>query len=226
MCTTQLYSAYVALGSGGCSVGDETFSNFTTPSFTNSLGVATLTNDQILVTPSNAGATDSLSFSYETVTGAPMTITLSDNAQVFAFTFMYVASAGSGTTLSSLQMGSTFGNTTPGSVSATKNAQTAGGPIITSAVTDNGITNAFGTFSGPVTPVTNGTTPFNVLDAISLQAQSGMVSDAGFKNSFTLSPAGVPGSAPEPPASILIGSGLLLISGLVRKISRRRRAHA
>jgi hypothetical protein len=218
MCTTQTYNNYVALGAGGCSLGAETFSNFTSPSFSNSLGVPTLTNNEILVTATASGNTETLAFSYETATGAPQIISLSDNDQAFAFSFGYLATVT--TSLSSIQMESTFGNTTPGSVSATKNAQAVGGgTIFTSAVTDGGVNNANNTYLGPVTAVTGGTAPFNVQDAISLQAQSGTVMDGGFANKFVTSSTTT--SAPEPSDSILVGSGILLISLLMRRVTGR-----
>jgi hypothetical protein len=219
LCTTQTYTVYLALGSAGCSLGNETFSNFGNPSFTTSLGVPTLSNSQILVTPTLSGNSEMLAFSYETTTGAPLLISLSDNSQAFAFSFSYLALAT--TSLSSIQMESTFSNTTPGSVSATKNAQAvAGGTIFTSAVTDGGISNMANTYLGPVTPITGGTAPFNVQDAISLQAQSGSVMDGGFANAFVTS-SGVTTTAPEPSESILIGSGILLISLFMRKLTGR-----
>jgi hypothetical protein len=51
-------------------------------------------------------------------------------------------------------MDSTFGNTSPGSASASKTAQLlSGGPAITSTVNDGGVSNALGTYSGTVMPV-------------------------------------------------------------------------
>jgi hypothetical protein len=223
LCTAGTYDTYVALGSGGCSLGGETFSNFSlAPSFTNSLGVPTLANDQILITPTTVGNTEALAFSYETMTGAPLIISLTDSNQVFAFSFGYVATPGPTTSLSSIQMTSTFSNTTPGSVSATKNGQAlTGGTLFTSAVADNGMNNVSNTYLGPVTAVTNGTTAYDIRDAISLQAQTGSVTDSGFANDFVTSV--VTTTTPEPPASLLIGGGLLLISSLVRRVSRNKR---
>jgi hypothetical protein len=222
MCTTGTYDTYFALGAGGCSLGGETFSGFNInpPVFTNSLGVPTLSMTQILITPTAVGNDETLAFSYETTTGAPLVVSLTDGAQVFAFGFSYVATPMVGTQLSSMQMTSTFSNTVPGSVSATKNAQAnSGGTIFTSAVSDGGVNNVSNLYLGPVTAV-GATGAFSIRDTISLQAQTGAVSDTGFSNRF------VTAAIPEPPASILIGGGLLLISSLVRRVSSRKRMNA
>jgi hypothetical protein len=223
MCTTGTYDTYVALGAGGCSLGGETFSNFSSsPSFTNSLGVPTLANTQILITPTVTGNDETLAVSYETLTGAPLVISLIDGDQVFAFSFAYVATPGPATTLSSIQMTSTFSNISPGAVSATKNAQAeSGGTLFTSAATDGGVSNLNNTYLGPVTAVTGGTTAFNVKDAISLEAEFGAVSDTGFANRFVTSP--VMAGVPEPPALLLIGGGLLVISSVARRVTSRNK---
>jgi len=220
MCTTGTYDTYFALGAGGCTLGGETFSGFNInpPVFiTNTTGVPT-SMTQILITPTAVGNDETLAFSYETTTGAPLVISLTDGAQLFALGFSYIATPAASTALTSMQMTSTFSNTTPGSVSATKNAQAnSGGAVFTSAVSDGGVSNVSNTYLGPVTPITGGTTIFSVRDTISLQAQTGAVSDTGFSNIFVTPPV------PEPPASILIGGGLLLISSLVRRVNSRKR---
>jgi hypothetical protein len=213
MCTAETYNNYAASGFS-CSLGAETFSNFSALSFENSIGVPVLSSTQVLVTPTTVGNSDSLAFSYETTTGAPLTISLTDGDQVFGMVLSYQTIAS--TSLLSIQMASSFGNTTPGSVSALKQAANVTS-IFASGVTDNGVSNVSATYLGPVTPVTGGTGLFNVQDTISLQAQSGSVTDSGFANTFvTMS------RVPEPPANILIGGGLLLISSLVRRVSRNK----
>jgi hypothetical protein len=222
MCTTDTYTAYEGLGSGGCTIGDETFSNFSSLSFSNSLGVSTLSSDQILVTPTAVGNEASLAFTYGTA-ASPITIILVDSSQVFAFDFTYEAVAASGLVLSGIQQTATFSNTTPGSTSFTKNAQAmGGGPIFTSAVTDGGTSHVAATYDGPITAVSGANSDFLVKDAISLQAQSGSVSNSGFANNFFTSPGNTT-TTPEPPVSLLIGSGLVLLGGLTRKYAERRR---
>jgi hypothetical protein len=93
-----------------------------------------------------------------------------------------------------------------GSVSALENAH---------AVDADG-----GSYSESITEVTKGTVAFHIGDAISLQAQSGSVTNSGFANELIA--ARVIRSVPEPPASILIGGGLLLISLLVRRVTSRQ----
>jgi len=213
MCTAETYNNYAASGFS-CSLGAETFSNFSALGFTNSIGVPVLSSTQLLVTPTTVGNSDTLAFSYETTTGAPLIISLTDGDQVFGMVLSYQTIAS--TSLSSIQMASSFGNTAPGSVSALKQAESTSA-IFASGVTDNGVSNVSGTYLGPVTAVTGGTVPFNVQDTLSFQAQSGSVTDSGFANTFvTMS------RVPEPPANILIGGGLLLISSLVRRVSRNR----
>jgi hypothetical protein len=237
LCVTGTYDTYVALDSFGCIEGTLLLFHFSlTPSFTNSMGVPTLANSQILITPTVSGSTESLAFSYETTTGAPMVISLNDNDQVFAFSFSYNAISVQGpgihpAPLSSIQMTSTFSNTEPGSVSATKIATAGEGvinfPTFASAVTSNGVSNVNNTYLGPVTAVnpSGSADDFSIQDAISLQAQTGSVSDTGFANIF-VTRLSADLNAPEPPASILIGGGLLLIGSLVRRVSSRKRMNA
>jgi len=222
MCTTGTYDTYFALGAGGCTLGGETFSGFNInpPVFiTNTTGVPT-SMTQILITPTAVGNDETLAFSYETTTGAPLVISLTDGAQLFALGFSYIATPAASTALTSMQMTSTFSNTTPGSVSATKIAvPNSGGTTFTSAVNDGGVNNVNNTYLGPVMAI-GSTGAFSIRDTISLQAQTGAVTDTGFSNRFVTAPI------PEPPASILIGGGLLLISSLVRRVSSRRRMNA
>jgi hypothetical protein len=222
LCTTTTYTAYQTLGAGGCTIGDETFSNFSALAFSNSLGVTPLTSDQILVTPSAVGTESSLAFTYGTAAN-PITITLVDSDQVFAFDFTYQAVAATGFILSSIQQAATYSNTTPGSVSFTKNAQsTGGGTIFTSAVADNGSNHVSATYTGPITSVTTAGGSFLIKDAISLQGQTGAVTNSGFTNNFVVSP-GTNTGVPEPPVSLLIGSGLVLLASVTRKAAERRR---
>jgi hypothetical protein len=222
LCVQGTYTSYRALGAGGCSIGAETFSAFSTLAFSNSLGVPTLSADQILISPSVSGDTDSLAFTYQTAaSGAPVTVSLNQMGQAFAFSFSYLATAAPSSVLSSVQMASTFSNTNPGSVSASKNIELeTGGPIFTSAMTDGGVSHPLATYNGPVTPV-SGSGTFIVNDAISLQAQAGAVSDSGFTNTFNLGVSSIT-ATPEPAASLLIGSGLLLFGALMRRIANRR----
>jgi len=213
-CTTGTLTSYVALGSTGCTIDNVLFTNFTDPAFTNSLGVSALTTDEFLVTPSFSGDEDTLAITYQTLTGAPQTVTVNQNGQQFAFDFTFQAQAINSQSLQSLQMTSTFANTAPGNVSATKNAQlTTGGSLFTSTIGDGGVSNPMATYSGPVTAVTGGTGLFNVEDAISLQAQSGSASSSGFTNNFFEEGTA---QTPEPGVAILIGSGLLGF-GLIRR---------
>jgi hypothetical protein len=222
MCTTDTYANYEALGAGGCTVGDETFSNFSDLSFSNSLGVLPLGTGQILITPTPGTNEASLSFSYQTAAGGtPITIMFIDNSQVFAFDFTYAVS---GKNLGGIQQTAAFSNTSPGAASFTKNAMPTGGPIFTSAVTDEGSSHVSATYDGPVTDVSGAKSgDFLVKDAIALQAQSGTVSNSGFTNNFFLVAPGQTGTVPEPPVSVLIGGGLVLIGSLTRKVAERRR---
>lgn len=221
LCTQNTYTSYEGLGAGGCTIGDETFSNFSPLAFSNSLGVSTLSTDQILVTPTVVGSEASLAFTYGT-TATPITILLVDNSQVFAFDFTYQALSATGKVLTGIQQTAAFSNTTPGSTSFTKNAQPiAGGTIFTSAVTDAGTNHVSATYSGPVTAVSGANSNFLIKDAISLQAQSGSVSNSGFTNNFFT--GNTTTTVPEPPVSLLIGSGLVLVGSLTRKLAERRR---
>jgi len=217
-CVTGTYASYQAL-SGGCTIGDALFSNFSNLSFVNSPGVPTLAASQIEVTPSGTSTDALLNFVYLNSDAAATPVTVNQNGQIFSFGLNFdllVSSA----TLTGIQMSSTFSNTSPGSASASKTAQLlSGGPALTSTVNDGGISNALGTYSGTVIPV-SGVGTFLITDTTSLQAQTGAVTQSGFANSFLLTPGAT--ATPEIASLAMIGSGLVVIS-MVAGWTRKRR---
>jgi hypothetical protein len=214
-CVTGTYASYEALASG-CSIDDAVFSNFSTLSFVNTL-VAQLPASQILVIPSGTLTDVFLTFEYLNAAGAPSAVSLSSAGQIFSMGFNYQITV-SPSKLSSIQMDSTFSNTAPGSVSATKTAQLlGGGPTYTSTVSDNGVSNVLGTQTGTVMPVA-GTGTFVITDTTSLQAQTGAVAQSNFANSFVLSPAT---NTPEVQSLAMIGSGLVFL-GLISASTRKK----
>jgi hypothetical protein len=218
-CATGTYASYQAL-SGGCSIGNALFSNFSALSFVNSPGVGTLTPSEIEVIPSGSLSDDMLTFMYLNGVGTPTAVTVNQNGQVFSLGFSYdiVVTPGS---LTGIEMSSTFGNTAPGSASASKTAQpVGGGSAITSTVNDGGISNSQGTYSGAVMPVTGAGT-FLITDTTSLQAQTGMVTQSGFGNSFLISSAAT--ATPEIGSLAMIGSGLVFLSMIASSTRRRKR---
>ena len=143
-CVTGSYTSYVALGAGGCLVGDATFNNFSGLGFVNSAGVPALTTDQIQIVPSGSLTNATLTFVYVSSPGGPPTpVTVSTTGAIFSFGFSYDLVV-SPSNLSSVQMSSTFSNTAQGGVSSTKNAQ-LGGSTFTSQVSDNNTSNALAT---------------------------------------------------------------------------------
>ena len=217
-CVTGTYASYQAL-SGGCTIGDAMFSNFSSLSFVNSPGVGTLTASEIEVIPSGSATDALLSFVYLDANAAPSPVTLNQNGQIFSFGLSFDLLV-SPSTLTGIQMSSTFSNTSPGSASASKTAQLlSGGPAITSTVNDGGISNALGTYAGAVMPV-SGVGTFLITDTTSLQAQTGSVTQSGFTNSFLLTPAST--ATPEIGSLAMIGSGLVFLS-MVASSTRKRR---
>jgi hypothetical protein len=216
-CTTDTYTNYSASGFS-CTDGDATFSNFSPLSFTNS-GVANLSTDDIEVIPGGTTLAPTLTFEYVTpgMPPVPTPVTVNTSGEIFSLGLSYQLDL-TGATLTSVQMASTFTNTSPGSVSATKNAQLlGGGPIYVSNVGDGGVSNSLATYSGPVTSV-SGVGSWIIDDTTSLQAQSGSVTQDSFENLFAET-AVVGTNTPEPATMALIGSGLVGV-GL---LSRRRR---
>jgi len=216
-CVTGTYASYQAL-SGGCTVGDGTFSNFSNLSFVNSPGVPTLTASEIEVIPSGTATEDLLTFVYLNANAVPTPVTVNQNGQIFSvglsFDVLVTPSA-----LSGIQMDSTFSNTAPGGVSASKTAQLPTGGAITSTVNDGGVSNAMGTYFGSVMPVT-GVGTFLITDTTSLQAQTGSVTQAGFANAFLLTPPTA--ATPEVGSLAMIGSGLVFL-GMAGNATRRRK---
>jgi hypothetical protein len=217
-CVTGTYASYQAL-SGGCTIGDALFSNFSSLSFVNSPGVGILTASEIEVIPSGTPTDALLSFVYLNANATPTPVTVNQNGQIFSFGLSFDLLV-SPSTLTGIQMSSTFGNTSPGSASASKTAQLlSGGPAITSTVNDGGISNALGTYSGAVMPV-SGVGTFLITDTTSLQAQTGSATQSGFTNSFLLTPAST--ATPEIGSLAMIGSGLVFL-GMVANSTRKRR---
>jgi hypothetical protein len=218
-CVTGTYASYQAL-SGGCMIGNALFTNFSSLSFVNSPGVGTLTPSEIDVIPSGIPTDDMLTFEYLNAAGTPTPVIVNQNGQIFSFgmSFDIVVNPGS---LTGIEMSSTFGNTAPGSASASKSAQPlGGGPAITSTVNDGGISNAMGTYSGAVMPIT-GSGTFLITDTTSLQAQTGAVTQSGFANSFLLAPGTT--ATPEIGSLAMIGSGLVFLSMVANSTRRRKR---
>jgi hypothetical protein len=219
-CVTGTYASYQAL-SGGCTIGTALFSNFSGLSFVNSPGVGTLTPDEIQVIPSGTTTDDLLTFVYLNSNATPTPVTVNENGQVFSLGLSFDILVTSGA-LTGIEMSSTFGNTSPGSASASKTAQLlTGGPAITSTVNDGGVSNALGTYNGTVMPVTGAGT-FLITDTTSLQAQTGMVTQSGFGNSFLLSPGST--ATPEIGSLAMIGSGLVFLSMVANSTRKRKRA--
>ncbi len=219
-CVMGTYASYQALA-GGCSIGDATFSNFSSLLFLNSPGVPALTSSQIEVIPSGTSTSDMLTFVYLNAAGAPTPVTVNANGQIFSFgmNFQIVVTPSA---LTGIQMSSTFSNTMPGSVSATKTIQPVGGPIlVSSTVNDAGISHALGTLSGLVMPV-SGVGAFLVTDTTSLQAQTGSVTQVGFANSFNIGPIST--ATPEIASQAMIGGGLVFLSLVANSMRKRKRA--
>ena len=219
-CVTGTYADYQAL-SGGCTIGDALFSNFSNLSFVNSPGVVALTSSEIQVIPSGTATEDLLTFVYLNANATPTPVTLNQNGQIFSGSLSFDILVGP-SVLTGIQMDSTFGNSSPGSASASKTAQLlTGGPAITSTVNDGGVSNAMGTYSGTIMPVT-GTGMFLITDTTSLQAQTGSVTQSGFANAFLLTPGTA--ETPEVGSLAMIGSGLVFLSMVASSTRRRRKA--
>jgi hypothetical protein len=216
-CVTGTYASYQAL-SGGCTIGGALFSNFSNLSFVNSPGVSALTSSEIDVIPSGSATQDLLTFVYENANAVATPVTVNQNGQIFSMglTFDILVLPGA---LTGIQMDSTFGNTSPGSASASKTAQLlSGGPAITSTVNDGGGSNALGTYSGIVMPVT-GSGTFLITDTTSLEAETGSVTQSGFANAFLTSAST---ATPEVGSLAMIGSGLVFL-GMAGNATRRRK---
>jgi len=221
-CTMGTYASYQALGSTGCTVGDETFSNFGNLSFTSSLGVDNVSTSDLFITPSvigtGPGSVDVLLFNYQGLpTGAGGFPSSTDigaaTNQTMSYDFQYIVSPTSvNMPVVDIQMLSTILNTNGGSASAVKDVDTS---ATNSTANDGGTQHAsFTPVSGPVTAVTFGG-PYAVQDTISLQGQNGMAQQQDFTNKFTEG-AAISTSTPEPSTNLLIGTGLILF-GLTRK---------
>jgi hypothetical protein len=223
-CVTGSYASYQALV-GGCTIGNALFSNFSALSFVNSPGVGALTPSEIQVIPSGTPTDDMLTFVYLNANGTPTPVTVNQNGQIFSFGMSFdivVAATAVTPGLTGIEMSSTFGNTSPGSASASKTAQlVAGGPAITSTVNDGGVSNVLGTYNGTIMPV-SGVGTFLITDTTSLQAQTGMVTQSGFANSFLLSSGTT--ATPEVGSLAMIGSGLVFLSMVASSTRRRKRA--
>lgn len=220
-CAPGTYTTYQALGSTGCTVGNELFSNFSALSFSNSLGVSTIPTGDIFITPASLAGVDSLVFTYQNLpvtTNQTATVAGVGAAQLLAYNFMYVVTPNPNP-LADIQMKTTLLNTNAASVSAVKDASN-GGAVLESSSSDGGSAHvSLTTLNGPVTAL-SGTTAFQILDAVSLQGQNGVAQQQDYTNLFTEG-AVVVGGTPEPGPIFLIGSGLVCL-GLTRRHFARR----
>jgi hypothetical protein len=133
---------------------------------------------------------------------------VNQSGQIFSLGFQYTLTITGGATLNTIQMDSTFANTAPGRVTATKSASNGGSPVI-STVSDGGASNPMATYDGNISSV-SGSGPWTINDATSLQAQTGgTVTAAGFENLFDLTPG--TSTTPEPSTLALLGVGLLAL---------------
>jgi hypothetical protein len=214
------YAVYQALGSTGCIVGDEVFSNFSALSFSNSLGVPSIPTTDIIITPSVSSNVDSLLFSYTNLpvtANQTATVLGEGNAQLLAYDFTFLVTPNPNPLLD-IQMKSTISNTNAAGVSAVKDASN-GGPMVNSQADDGGVAHASLTsVIGPITALSGGGA-FNVLDAISLQGENGVAQQQDFTNLFTEGPFTT--TTPEPGPIVLIGSGLVCL-GLTRRRFRQK----
>lgn len=211
-CVAGNYASYEA--SSGCTVGDETFSNFSSLSVSATLGL-NLTDTEIIVTPMVSGNVDELLFTYTGLptgggSGDPSSTQLGVNTnQNLTYDFSYIITPNPNPVVS-FQMKSDIGNTGSGSVSAVKNTTLTG---TTSSADDGGTPHTLPSLvSGAVISV-SATSAFTVQDTISLQGQTGSAQQQDYTNLFA---EGAVSTTPEPSTTLLIGSGLLCF-GLVRK---------
>ncbi len=215
-CGTASYATYAGM-SGGCTVGDETFSNFSALSISGTVGL-TLPEADILITPEVAGGVDELVFSYQSLPSSnPGPTELGVGAgENFGYSFNFIVTPDPNPVID-IQMTSNIGVTGTGNVSAVKNVST-GGTVYTSSA-NNGLADFTypSLVSGPVVSIP-GTSAFTVQDSISLQGQVGTANQENFTNLFT--EGAVSTATPEPATTLLIGTGLLCF-GLTRKFRVR-----
>jgi len=139
------------------------------------------------VTPLFMGNQDILAFAYVNPDGTPLTVAVNSPGQEFVLDLTYQAEAINSSSLTAVQIASMFGNSSPGTASATLYAQpTSGGTISSSSVFDGGISNPQAIYDGPTTAINGGNAdPFNIQDSVTLEAESGSSSDSGFINFFS-----------------------------------------
>src|SRR5260370_9074504 len=125
-CVMGTYASYQALA-GGCSIGDATFSNFSSLLFLNSPGVPALTSSQIEVIPSGTSTSDMLTFVYLNGAGAPTPGTVNANGQIFSFGMNFQI-VGTPSPLTGIQLISPFTTTIHAGVHATTPIHPVGGP--------------------------------------------------------------------------------------------------
>lgn len=197
ICAPGTLATYVALGSSGCNIGTDTFSNFQMLSgITGALAIAPA---NISLTPSGDSATPLLTFN-----------TTAQTSAILEAIFTYRLSGASFT----------------GSTIALSNTSASGGGVVThiqnlcgaGTFGIDGVSNCTGTTFGPLVAVSSGSdqttfagVPFlNITDDFTLDGASGGSASGGtFADRFTAVAA--PSAVPEPGTILITSLGAALL---------------
>lgn len=200
MCTTGSFTSYVALGTGGCMIGGDTFSGFQTVG--GIYGATAIAPGSITVTPSGTTANPMIAFSTNASVGAGMLA-----EAIFNYTFLSTGFTNDTVTLSKTSM------TGDGAATAVTNFCLAGqfGP--------NGVTGCTGTARSDAL-LGNSSETVQFASRYQASITHDLTLDGGLMGSASGGTVADAFAAPEPATFLLAGLGIALAAGVQLKNRR------
>jgi hypothetical protein len=209
-CISTTLTNYIALGSGGCSIGTDTFFGF--GELVGQFGAVQIAPGSILITPSGGSLNPTLEFSTILTVNFPAFDEALINYHVGGNTYLTETTTLGGTSPSNGADATSVQNYCPNGTFSTNGVTGCPGDP---SGTHNVLVN-FGNSASPVTFPSH-TSTLSITDDFVLDASGGgSITGGTLTDSFTATPSAVP----EPETCLLVGLGIA--GGIVCKIKQSR----